>query len=196
MPATAAFSVVAEDSSFTPCGVHLWLESRAEIINRLVSESGIKLAKYRRHHDGFCRSAPECRAAAQQRNSWIRHLFLQGKFQIVFISKRNARNLPAWFQVQVTSFKLVSVTAVSPGPGPKGQRTFAKNVLQFTPSSCGVYDLLVWLESRAERTNVSYRLNSAIAPDRHSASAERVDSSSALVAKISCYSSDRQAAQK
>ena len=35
MPASAAFFVVAEDSSFTPCihcGVYLWLESRAEII--------------------------------------------------------------------------------------------------------------------------------------------------------------------
>ena len=33
--------------------------------------------------------------------------------------------------------------------------------------------------------NVSYRMVSAIAPDRHFASAERVDSSSALVAKVS-----------
>ena len=28
---SAAFPVVAEDSSFTPCGVYLWLESRAEV---------------------------------------------------------------------------------------------------------------------------------------------------------------------
>ena len=35
MPVSAAFSVVAEDSSFTPCGpaVYLWLESREEITN-------------------------------------------------------------------------------------------------------------------------------------------------------------------
>ena len=49
---------------------------------------------------------------------------------------------------------------------PGGQRIF---VLQFTP--CGVY---VWLESQAEITNVSYRIDSAIAADRHSAAAERV----------------------
>ena len=48
--------------------------------------------------------------------------------------------------------------------------------LQFTP--CDVY---IWLESRAEIINVSYRMDSAIAPGRHSASAERVDSSSVLV---------------
>ena len=34
----------------------------------------------------------------------------------------------------------------------------------------------------------SYRMDSAIAPDRHSASAERVDSPSVLVAKVSCTS--------
>ena len=39
---------------------------------------------------------------------------------------------------------------------------------------CGVY---LWLESRAEITNVSYRTDSAIAPDRRSAAAERLDSS-------------------
>ena len=33
--------------------------------------------------------------------------------------------------------------------------------------------------------NVSYRMDSTIAPDRHSASAERVDSSPVLVAKVS-----------
>ena len=54
------------------------------------------------------------------------------------------------------------------------------NVLQFTP--CDVYILL---ESRAEIINVSYRMDSATAPDRHSASAERVDTSSVLVAKVS-----------
>ena len=36
-----------------------------------------------------------------------------------------------------------------------------------------------------QRINVSYCMDSAIAPDRHSASAERVDSSSVLVAKVS-----------
>ena len=37
--------------------------------------------------------------------------------------------------------------------------------------------LELWLESQAEITNVSYRMNSAIAPDRRSAvAAERVDS--------------------
>ena len=43
----------------------------------------------------------------------------------------------------------------------------------------------LWLdsESRAERRNFS--MDSAIAPDRHSAAAERVDSSSVLVAKVS-----------
>ena len=49
---------------------------------------------------------------------------------------------------------------------------FAWNVLQFTP--CGVY---LWLESPAEIINVSYRMDSAIAPDRYSASAQRADSS-------------------
>ena len=53
-------------------------------------------------------------------------------------------------------------------------------VLQVTP--CSVY---LWLESRAERINISYSMHSAIAPDRHSASEERVDSSSVLVAKVS-----------
>ena len=56
-----------------------------------------------------------------------------------------------------------SVTALGPWPG--GQRTFALNVLHFT--SCDVY---IWLESRAEIINVSYRMDSAIAPDRDSAS--------------------------
>ena len=36
---------------------------------------------------------------------------------------------------------------------------------------CGVF---LWLESRAERTNVSYRTGSAIVPDRRSAAAEPV----------------------
>ena len=31
MPASSAFSGMAEDSSFTPCCVFLWLESRTEI---------------------------------------------------------------------------------------------------------------------------------------------------------------------
>ena len=38
--------------------------------------------------------------------------------------------------------------------------------------------------SRAEIINVSYRMDPTIAPDRHSASAERVDLSSVLVAKV------------
>ena len=38
-----------------------------------------------------------------------------------------------------------NVTAPDPGPGGHGQRTFALNVLLFTP--CGVY---LWLESRAK----------------------------------------------
>ena len=46
---------------------------------------------------------------------------------------------------------------------PGGQRTFTLNVLQFTP--CGVY---LWLESRAEIINVSYRMDSVIAPARPS----------------------------
>ena len=69
-----------------------------------------------------------------------------------------------------------------PGPGPArdsdsgasgcrrhGPQTFAYqwNVLQFTP--CGVY---LWLESRADTKNVSYRMYSAIAPDRHSSEAD------------------------
>ena len=64
-------------------------------------------------------------------------------------------------------------------PARGGQLIF---VLQFTPCAGGVY---VWLESRAEITNVSYRMDSAIAADRHSAAAERVGSSSVLVAKVS-----------
>ena len=40
----------------------------------------------------------------------------------------------------------------------------------FTP--CGDY---LWLESRAEITNVLYRMESAIAPNRRAAAAERVD---------------------
>ena len=36
-PASAAFSVVAEDSSITPCGVYLLLDSQAEIKNLNVS---------------------------------------------------------------------------------------------------------------------------------------------------------------
>ena len=51
MPASAAFSVVAEDSNFTPCGVDLWFESRAWILP--------------------LRSI----VAPLQRNAWIRHLF-------------------------------------------------------------------------------------------------------------------------
>ena len=45
------------------------------------------------------------------------------------------------------------------------------------------------LESRAEIINALYRMDSAIAPDLHSASAERVDLSSVLVAKVSHSSS-------
>ena len=48
----------------------------------------------------------------------------------------------------------------------------------FTP--CGIYSSL-WLESRAEGENVSYHMDSAIAPDRRSAAAERVDSSSVFL---------------
>ena len=45
--------------------------------------------------------------------------------------------------------------------------------------------LELWLESRAEITNVSYRMNSAIAPDRRSAAAaERVDSLPVLIANV------------
>ena len=46
-------------------------------------------------------------------------------------------------------------------------------------TSCGVY---FWFESRAEtrRTDASFRLDSAIAPDRHSAAAERLDTLSVL----------------
>ena len=48
----------------------------------------------------------------------------------------------------------------------------------------------MWLESRAEIVNVSYLMDSAIiAPDRHSAAAERVDPSSVLVAKVAHRSS-------
>ena len=44
----------------------------------------------------------------------------------------------------------------------------------------------IYGSNHEQRTiNVSYRMDSAIAPDRHSASAERVDSSSVLVAKVS-----------
>ena len=41
----------------------------------------------------------------------------------------------------------------------------------------------IWLESQAETLNVSYRMESAsaIAPDRHSASAERVDTLSVWI---------------
>ena len=45
-----------------------------------------------------------------------------------------------------------------------------ENALQFTP--CGVY---LHLELRAEILNVTYRMDSAIAPDRHYAAAELVD---------------------
>ena len=45
----------------------------------------------------------------------------------------------------------------------------------FTP--CSVY---LWLESQAEKTDISYCIDSSIGPDRHAAAAERVDSSSDL----------------
>ena len=51
---------------------------------------------------------------------------------------------------------------------------------------CSEVYTLRWLESRAEiLIYVLYSMDSAIVPDRHSASAERVDSSSVLVAKVS-----------
>ena len=49
---------------------------------------------------------------------------------------------------------------------------------------CGVY---FWLESRAEITNVSHRMDSVIAPDRRAAAAECVDSSSLLSALRPAY---------
>ena len=42
------------------------------------------------------------------------------------------------------------ILVTAPGPGPGGQRTFAQNVLQFTP--CDVY---LWLESRVEITSAT-----------------------------------------
>ena len=69
-----------------------------------------------------------------------------------------------------------------PGRERREVNDIRKNVLQFTPCGASVY---LWLESRAEIINVSYRMDSAIAPDRHSAAAERVDSSFVLVAKVS-----------
>ena len=50
--------------------------------------------------------------------------------------------------------------------------------LSFAP--CGVY---LWLESRPEITSDSYRMDSALAPDRRSRAAEakHVDSSSVLI---------------
>ena len=47
----------------------------------------------------------------------------------------------------------------------------------YNSTPCGLY---LRHESRAEIINFSYRMDSAIAPDRHSALGERVDSSSVL----------------
>ena len=65
-------------------------------------------------------------------------------------------------------------------PRQRTSSSLRQAVLQFTPYSVLVYYL--WLESRAEIINVSYRMDSTIAPDRHSAAVERVDSSSVLAA--------------
>ena len=45
--------------------------------------------------------------------------------------------------------------------------------------------MVIKLRRTSVLVNVSYRMDSAIAPDRHSAAAERMDLSTLLVAKVS-----------
>ena len=72
----------------------------------------------------------------------------------------------------------------APGPGPVGQRTFAWNVLLFTPcvASCSILMARVTSRDNERHDFASHGFLSPSLPDRRSAAAERVDSSSVLAA--------------